>query len=535
MEHSIIEESDILEIFFKCEKINLGDSKELPNPRIILYKRNEKSEYVEVGRTEIKKGVQDTSFDTSVSIGFSFQATQLMKIILYHVAADGKESTEICRMDFELSKLISSVNSTMSFSIVDKAGKLKAKITLEAQKHVKEKFSYRIDLKCKDVKDLEWFAKADPCIRLYRPKPKFLKEEFPEKIPDEGWFKVHETECILNESNPDFKPFTITADKLCRCDENVRLKMEIWDYALDGDQKKKKIGAGYFKVKDAISRTTKYIKTTDENQRLAGFIIFEVFEKEKTFDFIDYLNWGLSLNQMILIDYSKSNGHPKEPDSLHALSSFKVNPYQHAISNVGSILFQYGGKTPVIRMHGFGGKLQGSSEETNSDYFVLKTQEIVEAKNMRQAAVVYERMIHSLESCFGAKLSPGIRGCMEWAKVESAKDQKFYAVLLILTDGEVEDMEETKEAIVEASVLPMSIIIVGLRGKNHAQFRVLDGDMRRLRDKRNRPVYRDIVQFVDYSQVKMDKAKLDEEVLAELPHQIVEYFAKKRIRPTSYE
>ena len=266
---------------------------------------------------------------------------------------------------------------------------------------------------------------------------------------------------------------------------------------------------------------------------MTGFVIFEVFEKEKTFDFIDYMNWGLSINQMVLVDYSKSNGQPKQPDSLHALSSFKVNPYQHAISNVGGVLFKYGGETPVIRMHGFGGKLPGSTEGASCEFFELKTQEIPEVKTIRQAIVVYERMLQALDCCFAAKLSPGIRSCMEWAKTESVKDPKFYAVLLILTDGEVEDMEETKEAVVEASVLPMSIIIVGLRGKNLSYFKVLDGDLRKLRDRRNRAVFRDIVQYVDYSQVKTDKAKLDEEVLAELPHQIVEYFTKKKIRPTA--
>ncbi|NXN15583.1 CPNE2 protein, partial [Indicator maculatus] len=37
-----------------------------------------------------------------------------------------------------------------------------------------------------------------------------------------------------------------------------------------------------------------------------------------------------------------------------------------------------------------------------------------------------------------------------------------YFILLILTDGVISDMEETRQAVVQASRLPMSIIIVGV-------------------------------------------------------------------------
>ena len=41
-----------------------------------------------------------------------------------------------------------------------------------------------------------------------------------------------------------------------------------------------------------------------------------------------------------------------------------------------------------------------------------------------------------------------------------------YFVLLIITDGDISDHEETKNAIVYASNLPMSIIIVGVGDAN---------------------------------------------------------------------
>ena len=51
-----------------------------------------------------------------------------------------------------------------------------------------------------------------------------------------------------------------------------------------------------------------------------------------------------------------------------------------------------------------------------------------------------------------------------------------YFILLILTDGVITDMDQTKQAVVAASALPMSIIIVGVGGADFAMMEELDSD-----------------------------------------------------------
>lgn len=51
-----------------------------------------------------------------------------------------------------------------------------------------------------------------------------------------------------------------------------------------------------------------------------------------------------------------------------------------------------------------------------------------------------------------------------------------YFVLLLLTDGCLTDMEATKRVIVEASGLPLSLIIVGVGGADFGDMNVLDAD-----------------------------------------------------------
>ena len=77
-----------------------------------------------------------------------------------------------------------------------------------------------------------------------------------------------------------------------------------------------------------------------------------------------------------------------------------------------------------------------------------------------------------------------------------------YFVLLIITDGAITDMDETRAAIVYASKLPMSIIIVGVGKADFSAMSTLDGDDGVLRAPNGEPVARDIVQFVPFREVQ---------------------------------
>ena len=81
-----------------------------------------------------------------------------------------------------------------------------------------------------------------------------------------------------------------------------------------------------------------------------------------------------------------------------------------------------------------------------------------------------------------------------------------YFVLLIITDGEITDMDQTRQAIVDSSRLPMSIIIVGVGKAEFKAMEVLDGDKGMLKSLSGVAAARDIVQFVpfrDFAEVRL--------------------------------
>ncbi|KAK5602559.1 Copine-8 [Crenichthys baileyi] len=120
----------------------------------------------------------------------------------------------------------------------------------------------------------------------------------------------------------------------------------------------------------------------------------------------------------------------------------------------------------------------------------------------------------------------------------SVKDGSQYFVLLIITDGVISDMAQTKESIVNASCLPMSIIIVGVGPAEFDAMVELDGDEVRI-SSRGRYAERDIVQFVpfrDYIDRSgnhiLSMARLAKDVLAEVPDQFLSYMRTRGIKPS---
>lgn len=91
-------------------------------------------------------------------------------------------------------------------------------------------------------------------------------------------------------------------------------------------------------------------------------------------------------------------------------------------------------------------------------------------------------------------------------------------MLLILTDGIINDMEKTIDEIVRGSSLPMSIIIVGVGDADFSSMDILDADDDPLYSKKFKKFMQsDIVQFVPFSEFKNDPKLLAKEVLEEIP------------------
>ena len=251
--------------------------------------------------------------------------------------------------------------------------------------------------------------------------------------------------------------------------------------------------------------------------------------------FISYLRSGMNINLTIGIDFTASNGYYSSSTSLHYLEK-GMNDYEKAIRSCGDILAYYD-DDQLFPVFGFGFRFNNSSERVTAKYgfhnFPINCNTDDPNINLIDNVLVeYRKFIKRIDLSGPTNFAPLINDLNEEAKDNIKKGLTMhYNILLILTDGQICDMKQTIDALVEASFLPISVIIVGIGNGNFDNMDILDADDNPLYDTNHRKADRDLVQFVPFNNYKNDPERLAEQVLEEIPRQVVEYYQHKGIPP----
>ena len=106
---------------------------------------------------------------------------------------------------------------------------------------------------------------------------------------------------------------------------------------------------------------------------------------------------------------------------------------------------------------------------------------------------------------------------------------------MILTNGMIDDLQPTIDALVEGSFLPLSVVIIGIGEFDFTKMIILDGDDIPITSSKGVKRMRDLVQFVPFSRYENDPKKLADEVLEEIPRQFVDYYTMNHIFPENLQ
>ena len=115
--------------------------------------------------------------------------------------------------------------------------------------------------------------------------------------------------------------------------------------------------------------------------------------------------------------------------------------------------------------------------------------------------------------------------------IRQENDKLKYNILMILTDGMIDDIDNTINELVDGSFLPLSVIIIGIGTADFSAMNVLDADENPLISNGGVRAARDIVQFVPFLKYETDPQRLAQEVLAEIPKQILQYYEMNNLDP----
>lgn len=247
---------------------------------------------------------------------------------------------------------------------------------------------------------------------------------------------------------------------------------------------------------------------------------------EKKYSFKEYQELGTKIKIMVGIDFTFSNGDYTQLSSLHYSNSSIKNEYQRAIESMGEIL-EKNILHPQYEAYGFGG--QPSWLDKVSHCFALNKNEDNPVVNGFQGITdAYLNVLPDIQLAGPTYFHFILEKAIEQAR--SVTDGTLYFVIILVTDGDIDDLPETRSLIIEASKLPISIIVVGVGDTDFSNMESLDSDKGSLKNTENEPI-RDLVQFVRYRQFITTPQLLSNKVIEELPLQFESYMQAANIVP----
>uniref|UniRef100_A0AAZ1Y5N8 Copine 8 n=1 Tax=Oreochromis aureus TaxID=47969 RepID=A0AAZ1Y5N8_OREAU len=487
-----------VEITVSCRNLLDRDTFSKSDPICVLYTQAMGNrEWREFGRTEVIDNTLNPDFVRKFILDYFFEERQNLRFDLYDV--DSK-SANLSKHDFlgqahcTLGEIVGSLGSRLEKPLGGIPGKKCGTIIVKAEELNNCRESVMMQFCGNKLDKKDFFGKSDPFLVFYR-------------------------------SNED----------------GTTIKIEVYDWDRDGSHdfigefstsyRELSRGQSQFNVYEVVNPKKKGKKKKYLNSGTVTLLSFLV-DTEVTF--LDYIKGGTQINFTVAIDFTASNGNPAQPTSLHYMSPYQLNAYAMALKAVGEIIQDYD-SDKMFPALGFGAKLPPDGRVSH-EFALNGNPQNPYCAGIDGVMEAYYQSLKSVQLYGPTNFSPVINHVARYAA--SVKDGSQYFVLLIITDGVISDMAQTKESIVNASCLPMSIIIVGVGPAEFDAMVELDGDEVRI-SSRGRYAERDIVQFVPFRDYIdrtgnhiLSMARLAKDVLAEIPDQFLSYMRTRGIKPS---
>uniref|UniRef100_A0A8B9KIY6 Copine-2 n=1 Tax=Astyanax mexicanus TaxID=7994 RepID=A0A8B9KIY6_ASTMX len=536
-----------VELSVSCTSLLDRDVASKSDPFCVLFQEVD-SNWVELGRTETAVNNLNPVFGDKFQVDYHFEEVQKLKFALFD---EDKCSSQLYEHDFlgefvcTLGVIVSNKKLHRPLTLANGKPAGKGAITITAQE-LSDNRIITLSMCGRKLDKKDFFGKSDPYL------------EFHKQGEDGKWMLVHRTEVIKNTLDPVWKPFTVPLISLCNGDVDRNIKVLCYDYDNDG---------GHDFIGEFLTTVTKMSEAQNS-------VEFECINPKKQKKKKNYKNSGIIIlkakyintayylyvlacvcafaSHQVGIDFTASNGNPREPSSLHYINPLGSNEYLSAIWAVGQIIQDYD-SDKMFPALGFGAQLPPDWKVRNCVWlYVCCLHSLLIPQVSHEFAINFdptnpfcagvEGIVQAYSTClphlrfYGpTNFAPIINHVARFASQALQQDTAAqYFTLLIITDGVISDMDETRHAIVQAAKLPMSIIIIGVGNADFAAMEFLDGDSSVLRSYTGEEAVRDIVQFVPFRDFRnAPKETLAKSVLAELPQQVTQYFKQRNLSPSN--
>eukprot|EP00190_Bangiopsis_sp_CCMP1999_P003603 CAMPEP_0198737594 /NCGR_PEP_ID=MMETSP1475-20131203/67940_1 /TAXON_ID= ORGANISM="Unidentified sp., Strain CCMP1999" /NCGR_SAMPLE_ID=MMETSP1475 /ASSEMBLY_ACC=CAM_ASM_001111 /LENGTH=579 /DNA_ID=CAMNT_0044501463 /DNA_START=406 /DNA_END=2145 /DNA_ORIENTATION=+ len=530
----------VVQLHIEAHKLRDMDGPFKSDPFAVVYKRgNKREKWMELGRTETVKNCRDPKFVRSFDLPYVFEMLTEVRVEMFD---RDSESEELTKHDY-----MGSITTTLA-QVVTSPGRA---VTLELRNEnsMRKRFGF-LTLLAEEIPLGKRTVYMDLGVRFERKDNKLYKYRILRSREDGSWTPVYQSETARPFNNViRFKSCVMKGSELNGGDDSRPLRVEV--------QKEK--GRGQFLT---IANTNTSLATllelpaegeldllsfekrgesggggnifsmclptgAKQAMRIGNLIAYKLnVVKEATF--LDYLAGGCRLSMSIAVDFTSSNGDPRLPGTNHFVDINNPNCYEVAMRLACNVVENYVSEQKY-HAWGFGARLPPLWQVSHCFPLGSPTDSAC-VNGVGGLLDAYRRSVTTVQLYGPTIFSDVLDAAAGPMRTEVSQDRQTYSILFILTDGVIADMAQTIEQLVNASHLPLSVVIVGIGNEDFSKMRVLDADDKRL-IANGKEAARDIVQFVSFDAFRDNMDSLAREMLAEIPNQVVEYFTLRNIKP----
>ncbi|NXP54492.1 CPNE7 protein, partial [Heliornis fulica] len=484
-----------VELRVSCRHLLDRDTLNKSDPCVLLLMQSQ-GQWMEVDRSEVIKSNLNPVFAKIFTVDYYFEEVQKLRFEVYdshgHAGVGTHDDDFLGGMECTVGQIVAQKRVTKPLFL--KYGKFagKSTITVTSEEISGNNGYVELAFRAKKLDDKDLFSKSDPFLEIYR-----IDDDRSEQL-------VYRTEVVKNNLSPIWEPFKVSLNSLCSCEEKRRLRCVVWDYDSRGkhdfigeffttfEEMQKAMGENKVGV-GTWGPASGSLPPPSATSRACSWRHLPA-SPMAVYSFLDYIMGGCQIHFTVAIDFTASNGDPRNSCSLHYINPYQPNEYLKALVAVGEICQDYDSDKKFSAL-GFGARIP-PKYEVSHDFAINFNPDNDECEGIQGVVESYQSCLPKIQLYGPTNVAPIIS---KVARVAADEERTKEASV---PDGVVTDMADTREAIVRASYLPMSIIIVGVGNADFTDMQILDGDDGILRSPKGEPVLRDIVQFVPFREFK---------------------------------
>ena len=231
---------------------------------------------------------------------------------------------------------------------------------------------------------------------------------------------------------------------------------------------------------------------------------------------------GLQIKLSFAIDFTNSNLVYTNPNSLHYIGNHeKLNPYENCLRCFGELISSYD-FNHKIALHGFGAIIP-STGDTSHCFPISLTKDPI-ANGIEEAIKQYREALPKITLDGPTYLFPVFKENLDMLKDDDDCPTSIYHILVIITDGNNNDIDEMVRQLIKSERYPISVCIIGVGDENFSRMLQMDSRTKPLEDKDGYKSERDMCQFVRYNDFKDRPDKMTEYMLNIIPSQVEAYY-----------